>query len=580
MSIFNKIWKKTIFTRLLALFLLIMTPIYVIAYGIYNWGIHSILDEITNSVKSQGSFYLESLKKEIQRIKTLQYSFLYDEDLSRLVLIPESLNDLERTKTILRLYKKILVFNNSSNYIDNVYIHIPSINKTIYAQGTIREMVQEEYRILLTSMAGSNSQIVYWQNKILLTAIGPSTNKQGNEKPAFIVEVELSGKELDGALQQFNHKEGASFLINSRDGLRVSSTGNESTINEFSALNNQFRNMSSGTKAVIVDGKWYIAIFQADEYLGLALIRYIPEAKVFTVVNTYHVWFWIFCTVSLVIIVLFSFSLYRMIHKPLIKLVTSFKKVETGDFNIIIESRHDNEFGYIYQRFNDMVAKVRILIDQVITEKTLLHKAELKQLQSQINPHLLYNCLFTLNSIAYAEGGDMTAKFAAQLGEYFKFITRDNADNVSLSRELEHARIYTDIQMVRFFNRIQVQFDELPECYAGIQVPKLIVQPVLENSFKYGLENVKQGGRIHVSFKTATDCLSIFIEDNGPGMDEDVYLKLQNILNSTENEYETTGIINIHRRLQLKFGSDSGILISRGSMGGVKAELRIMFKKE
>jgi two-component system sensor histidine kinase YesM len=577
MKILKNPWNQTILIRLISVFLLLLVPIYGIGYGIFSWGIKAIRTEITNSVYSHGAYYLENLSREIQRIKLLQYDCLDDDDLKKLSLIPESMDDQERTTAIRRLYRRIMVLNNSSNYIEDVFIHIPSIDRTIYAYGTISDIPKEEYQALLKSLTSSNAQIVYWNDKMLISAMAPMPYQQWLDNPAFIIEIELSKAEFSGALQQFNNYNGSSsFLINSQDGQLIGSAGSKpETLAEFNNLNSKFGNIQSGTSMVQAGGLPYIAVYQTDKYLGMTLIRYIPEKEVFSTASQYQVWFWIFSVASLMVILLFSFLVYRLIHKPLFRLVTSFKRVERGDFNIKIENDRNDEFKYIYHNFNIMVEKIRVLIEQVIDQRTLAHRAELKQLQSQINPHFLYNCFFLLCHYAYAEGSETTGSLAGQLGKYFQFITRGIGDEVVLSREVEHARVYNEIQAVRFSNRIKIQFDELPERFASLMVPKLILQPVLENAFEHGLANTLQDGRLHVSFQEENGFLFIRIEDNGSGMNEEDFTRLQNILCGEEQENETTGIVNIHRRLQLKFGPESGAMVSRGNQGGLIVTLKL-----
>jgi len=253
--------------------------------------------------------------------------------------------------------------------------------------------------------------------------------------------------------------------------------------------------------------------------------------------------------------------------------------VEAGDLEIKIEHKHDDEFRYIYRRFNAMLDKINLLINQVFTQRILTQKAELKQLQSQVNPHFLYNCFFILYNIAYAEGCDTVARFANQLGNYFQLITRSAKDEVPLSREVEHARVYTEIQTMRFSNRISVQFEELPECYAGLIVPRLILQPVIENAYEHGLARVKAGGWIHISFHPFDGRLCIRVEDNGEGLEAQEFQRLRDVFDNKIQECEATGMINIHRRLQIRFGAESKLAISGGEAGGTKVEIIIRLQE-
>ncbi len=175
--------------------------------------------------------------------------------------------------------------------------------------------------------------------------------------------------------------------------------------------------------------------------------------------------------------------------------------MEDGELNNPIEHEQEDEFGFLYNRYNIMLYKLRRLIEQDYKQKLMMQKAELKQLQSQINPHFLYNSFFILNSLAKTEDTERMEQFTSMLGEYFKFITRNEEEHVTLSEEMKHARMYTEIQQLRFSRRIKVQFDELPEEMEHIKVPKLIVQPIIENAFEHSLEKKVDEGLLWVHFK-------------------------------------------------------------------------------
>ena len=117
----------------------------------------------------------------------------------------------------------------------------------------------------------------------------------------------------------------------------------------------------------------------------------------------------------------------------------------------------------MYGRFNQMVVNLRSLIDQAYKQKIMTQRAELKQLQSQINPHFLYNSFFILNTMAHTGDLEGIETFTTQLGGYFQFVTRNASDEVALHQEIHHARLYTEIQSCDFPSRIKVDFEPLPE---------------------------------------------------------------------------------------------------------------------
>lgn len=204
----------------------------------------------------------------------------------------------------------------------------------------------------------------------------------------------------------------------------------------------------------------------------------------------------------------------------------------------------------------------------------MIQKAELKQLQSQINPHFLYNSFFTLNSLVKTGDVERIERFTGMLGEYFRFITRNGEDHVWLSEEIKHCRRYAEIQNLRFSRRIQLEFDYLPKEMEQISVPRLIVQPIIENAYEHIFDKMTEDGLLRVSFEMEQNEARVIVEDNGTISDTDIET-LKNRLGNTEEPYEMTGMLNIHRRILLTYGDGIGLLVSRSEINGLKVVIRI-----
>lgn len=266
-------------------------------------------------------------------------------------------------------------------------------------------------------------------------------------------------------------------------------------------------------------------------------------------------------------------------------LVAAFRKVEEGDFYVHLEPKGQNDFGYLYQAFNHMTEELQSSIDKIYNQKMLIQKMELKQLQAQINPHFLYNSYFLLHRLIKKEDYEKAVLLSKEMGNYFRFITRSGRDIVNLEEENGHARIYAQLQGMRFEGRIKVFYEELPEKYKKVQVPRLIIQPILENAFGHGLENKEENGILRISWgeKTDKNSISVFIEDNGDELSEEELTEMQNTLEEQQKDMElqeVTGLFNINRRLKIFYGSQYGLYFSRSELGGLCVEIRICDREE
>lgn len=395
-------WRNSIFGRLLFTFLLIVIPLYFGGISIYSWGMNTVRQEITNSMIAQVNNYLNGLERDIQSIKELQYqACVNDDDFGQLSVVAEALSNIDKTRSINRLRQRLIAIKSSNEYIKNVNAYIPALNRVIYATGNITEIPSAEYEMLKNNRPITASQLIYRQEKLLLVAAFPQQNLSSTRYPR-IVEVELSADNLKRALVQIDSDNNrGTLLISPYIGLEISNGFNDETTGKIRGiLEQRLQKRDHDTFSVSIDNKPYLAIYARSDYLDMVLCKYIPEEQVFTQLNRYQFVFWIFTAIAIIIIVLFTLSTNRFIHQPLLKLVKSFKNVESGNLEIKIQHNHNDEFRYLYQRFNAMVENLNVLIHQVYKQKILAQNAELKHLQSQINPHFLYNNFFSLHNSA------------------------------------------------------------------------------------------------------------------------------------------------------------------------------------
>lgn len=262
-----------------------------------------------------------------------------------------------------------------------------------------------------------------------------------------------------------------------------------------------------------------------------------------------------------------------MVHRPLTKLINAFKAFEHGIFDYIITDNKNTDFSYLYKAFNKMSVKLSTLIEREYEQKILVQKAELKQLQAQINPHFLYNTFFLLQSTMRSGLIEESQQMAELLGIYFQYITRNSMEYVPLEEEYRHAQTYVALQSLRFKERIDIQMEDIPAACKNVLTPKMILQPILENSFNHGLKDTLSGGIILLHFETDANSVRIIIEDNGTAPCPEELNNLQTALQQIADgsfQQEMSGLLNIHRRLCIYSDSNGKLEISGSQLGGLK----------
>ena len=302
-----------------------------------------------------------------------------------------------------------------------------------------------------------------------------------------------------------------------------------------------------------MNGESFLIIHSKAQEYSITLDHYILKDQIFKKVNKNIQWFWLFFIITFGVIGLYLTFINRTIHRPFVKIMRAFKRVEEGNLELNIRHEKNDEFQYLYDRFNSMLLNIHSLIEQVYKQKIFLQNAELKQLQSQINPHFLYNCLFSITRMIKMDKNEQAIQFAEQLAQYFQFITKNSQDMVTLENEVIHARNYAVLQLARFSDRVSIDFSEVPDEIKNFKVPRLILQPLIENAFIHGLEDKLHSGVLRVLFELNADMISITVEDNGEEGAEHLE-KMNVLLSDKQPDQEVTAILNVHRRLKYKYG--------------------------
>ncbi len=223
---------------------------------------------------------------------------------------------------------------------------------------------------------------------------------------------------------------------------------------------------------------------------------------------------------------------------------------------------------------NKMFKKVTQLIDENYAKELYAQRAVYRQLQSQINPHFLYNSFFVLQNMIREEENESASEFTKSLGQYYKFITRTERQEVALKEEVDHARVYLEIMKKRYGRRLEYEIVcGEAECLQ-IQVPRLILQPFIENVFGHGSHSGRDPMKIRLQVLREKEQIWIIIEDNGSGMEEQRLKDLAGELFKGD-ETKDSAIFNINRRIKIKFGSDYGVILENSSLGGCRVCLRL-----
>ncbi len=255
--------------------------------------------------------------------------------------------------------------------------------------------------------------------------------------------------------------------------------------------------------------------------------------------------------------------------------------VAKGRFDIREENSGIQEIDRLFTRFKDMAEQLDNLIHKVyeakIKEQSLIaesRQAQMQALQMQINPHFIYNTLDSINWMALMAGNEDVSKMILALGQLFRSSMNTSGIYVKVDSAIENVRLYMYLQQVRFEEGLEYQI-QVEEELKDAMILKNLIQPLVENSIKHGIEPWNIKGSVHISIKKAGDMVSVAVQDNGHGISQEKLDHLREQWKEIDKEEEeskngkgSVGLRNIMRRLWLCYGSRASFIISSSKETG------------
>lgn len=325
---------------------------------------------------------------------------------------------------------------------------------------------------------------------------------------------------------------------------------------------------------ITINGVPMAAVYSQSDKFGWSMMSYTSKSGLTQPLTGVRWFILTLGAICFIVALVLAFVISRSITGPIKALMRNIQQIEKGNFDVELTIRSGDELEKLGNLLNRMSGNIKQLIERNRVEERLKRKAELTALQAQINPHFLYNTLESINWLAVRKKELAISEVLTNLGKFFRISLSRGASFISLRQELEHVKYYIEIQKFRYPHKFDADIrleSDIGECF----LPKLLLQPLVENSLMHGLSERERDGRIEFYARRSEEALLIDIRDNGVGMDEerlkDIKGKLAGRLQTTDNRIY--GLINVQERIKLAFGEAYGLSIDCDERG---TEVRLM----
>ena len=551
----NNFWRsahrRSIFKRLLVVYLLCTIPVTAMVF-VNN---KLVLDELYDHKVITMQTYLVNQKKqietEIDRIYAMEQSIgAADIHMIDLYYRFSLMSSVELGNTVAAIHQDLYSIKNTSALVKNASVYIPNIDREISTSQYYDDQIELSHAISYFEVIMSPYRYVTYYQGAMFVSYRANTSPVSK----YFIQAEIDQIQIQRIFNNVENNINAAFISNE---CKISNEVMPEALEQISGFvyNTAVPDDQIYTGSIWYDGQESLIAYTHSEMLNGTFVVYMPVSEVFGNVRTYSLVISLLGGLTMIIVLFYIRSLHQMIKHPLDLLTEAFKKVETGRLDITASYEENNEFGDLMNSFNMMTTKLKTVIDEVYIKDINLRKSQLERLQAQISPHFLYNS-FSILKHSISRGNEDTALIMADsLSSYFKYITQNNMDFDTLFNEFDFARTYVEIQKLRFSGRINIEFENIDPRFGPMLVPRMILQPLIENAFKHAFIKTDSNGELYVGWKHEKSILKLIVQDNGTGVSQDKLEQIVAAMDCNENT-DHDGICNVHQRLKLFYQDD------------------------
>lgn len=562
--------KSSIFQKMLVLLLILLTPVVGLYYYSTSKSINVIQEELIKASLNRMELFVAQLDATIEKFDLVSAPMLVDTNVLE-YQYNHGISDYSLMKTRVLIQEKLSLASTSGNWRNDVTVYFPQRHESISSSPTY-EYDLEEFKDRF-SLGWSYSEDLEIGSGFTRTYVTTGYQPARPDELGVAVRINLYKWSFENLLDTYKsghsdnpffYKKGHAIIASrSSDGPRIDGV--------IAELGDRLSSRDSGYLIHSNGGKPYLITYYYSKLLDWHFVDSVLLDQIIGPIKQQRILFGASSVILLLSCIIAASALYWNVHRPIFQLVRAVQRIKRGDYAYRLPKKSNNEFAYLMQNFNEMATQIQDLIENDLQSRILAREATLKQLQAQIHPHFLYNCLGFIINMTKMGKERAVIEMAYHLADYYRYTTRMDNQGVSIREELAFVRIHLEILRLR--NETLIYSIELPEELAEHRIPRLLIQPIVENAIVHGLENVEYPGQVKIRVFTADSRLYLEVEDNGKGLNHEQIDSLYKELLIPSGEYTGCGLWNVYQRLQGYFGLDAQITINPSELGGLMVRL-------
>ncbi|WP_276353726.1 sensor histidine kinase [Cohnella caldifontis] len=580
------------------IFTVVLTPVVIVSFFLYDRSEKAITDQTSKVVISSISYAITNIDSSLDNVTGMSKLILTDQKLIKAANRRSAFSEAEKTDTYRELLDLMQFFitrikiQNMIEGIDSFYLYLNNQNTILDVKSTYYENVDES-RVDFIQHAEQEGQwyvsdpVNYYTLNRIKTRLQEEklitfnrVLKDNDSRISAILAVNVSEQFLSQYYKKIQRGVPGEFIVLDSNAAVVAT----SMQNEVGSTSESYKRISAiiekdhrdnGSFFMTVDRQKQFIVYSQSPYSKWKYIVMIPSSQILGKVNEIKKFLYVVVSLILFAILAVSFLLARFFNLPLRKLVWAMQKTGNGRLDVRIKDGRGDEYKAVYQGFNDMMDQISLLIHDLASEKLLKKEAEIKLLQAQINPHFLYNTLDSIYSIAKINKVEEISLMVSALSKFFRVSLSGGRENVTLKESVDIVISYLTILNIRYKGKISFDVDVPPEL-ADCIVPKLILQPIVENAVYHGIQKNKDTGHLLIAASSSEGILRLVVEDDGVGIAEEELLKLrQTVTGDLQEETLSYALRNLYQHIKLKYGPDYGLHIDSEQGRGTRVTVSL-----
>ena len=570
-------FRRTAFTRLFVIFLVCLLVLEGALFALIAWSRSSVQHELNQSTANSLRYLSQQFDDDIANLQYEMQCATQSRFITHLFAYYQTMKPSERYT---ELNDALTYLENLSTYNRNIdrlelYSYQHDFRLGVGKAPAVTYLSRDEMRSLLAEFREGGFRLLSsLEGELTVNYMVPISSYVTDREPTFYLRVSFGRTRVLESLQSLATDGNAAmaYLIYLPEKVVYATPA---APDHAAALMSMAFTGEVGFLATKVDGRKYVAVGKLlDENPDCLLVQLIDAQKLYAFPNRLQNLMVLFTACGFVALAFYMLSVRRTVARPINDLLWAFDRISEGRLQTRLEPSYTDEFDRLSRHFNRMTAQLAGLIEKDYKQTILLQDAKMKHLQAQINPHFLYNSFYLLSHLVKMEDQEAAEKLSRYLGDYFRYITDQSRNVLPLQEEYDHAVIYLSIQLMRFGHRVCAEIEPVPKAFASLAVPRLILQPLLENVLEHGIEADDQV-RVKLSFHWEAPYLRIWVEDSGSALADQTISRL-NAQCESEETPAGHALSNIHRRLAIHYGDPvCGLSFSRSPLGGLRVCLTV-----